>query len=84
MSVMIRTQISLTDDQMRRLRRAAGERGTSIAALIRDAEDQAVPDEAQDRLDRQRRAFALAGAFESSHSDTAERHDDVLAEKRRW
>jgi ferritin-like metal-binding protein YciE len=81
---MIRTQISLTDDQMRRLRRVARERGTSIAALIRDAVDRTVPDEAQDVLERQRRAFALAGAFASGHSDTAEGHDDVLTESRRW
>ncbi len=81
---MIRTQISLTEDQMRRLRRVASERGTSIAALVRDAVDRTVPDEAQDLLERQQRAFALAGAFASGHSDTAERHDDVLAEEPRW
>ncbi len=81
---MIRTQISLTEDQMRRLRREARERRTSIAAVVRDAVERAIPDEDADRLARQRRAFELAGAYDSGHRDTAERHDDVLAEQRRW
>ena len=81
---MIRTQISLTEHQLSRLRRVAQERKTSIAAVIRDAVDQVVPDEEQGRIDRQRRAFRLAGAFASGKRDTAERHDDVLAEQERW
>jgi hypothetical protein len=28
--------------------------------------------------------FGLVGAFSSGHSDTAERHDEVLAEEPRW
>jgi hypothetical protein len=81
---MIRTQISLTERQMDRLRRAASARGVSIAAVIREAVDRSVPDEAADRLARQHRAFGLAGAFSSGHGDTSERHDDVLAEEPRW
>ena len=81
---MIRTQISLSADQMRRLRRTARERGVSIAAVIRDAVDRSVPDEETDRLTRQRRAFGLTGAFDSGQRDTAERHDDVLADDSRW
>lgn len=81
---MIRTQISLSEDQMRRLRRAARERGVSIAAVIREAVDRTVPDADSDRVARQRRAFDLAGAFDSGHRDTAERHDDLLAEEQRW
>lgn len=69
---------------MRRLRRASRELGISIAAIIRDAVDRTVPDADEERLERQRRAFALAGAFGSGYSDTAERHDDVLAEEPRW
>jgi hypothetical protein len=81
---MIRTQISLTEHQMSRLRRVARERNVSVAAVIRDAVERIVPDEDQDRLERQRRAFGLAGAFASGQRDTAERHDDVLAEQDRW
>jgi hypothetical protein len=81
---MIRTQISLTEKQMSRLRRAASDRGVSIAAVIREAVDRFVPDEGAARLERQERAFGLAGAFSSGHRDTAERHDEVLGEESRW
>jgi Ribbon-helix-helix protein, copG family len=81
---MIRTQISLTDTQMRRLRRAARERHMSIAAVIREAVEQAIPDEDADRLARQRRAFELAGAFDSGQRDTAKRHDEILSEQTGW
>jgi hypothetical protein len=81
---MIRTQISLTETQMERLRHAASVRGVSIAAVIRDAVDQSVPAEGTDFMSRQHRAFALAGAFSSGHRDTADRHDQVLAERARW
>lgn len=81
---MIRTQISLTAKQMSRLRRAASARGMSVAAVIRDAVDRSVPDDAADRLARQQRAFGVAGAFSSGRHDTAERHDEALAEEPRW
>ncbi len=83
-TAVIRTQISLTDEQMERLKRTARRRRTSIAALIREAVDATVPDDASDRTARQRRAFALAGAYSSGRTDTSERHDEVLAEEPRW
>ena len=81
---MIRTQVSLTEHQMRRLRRASRERGVSIAALVREAVDRSLPDADDDLIARQRRAFGLAGAFASGHRDTAERHDEVLSEPGGW
>ena len=84
MHAMMRVQVPLTDDQMRRLRRAASERGASTAALIRDALDRTMPEEAQDRLERQQRAYGLAGAFTSGYPDTAERHDEGLGKEPRW
>ena len=41
---MIRTQISLTEDQMRRLRHEARRRHVSLAAVIRDAVERVVPE----------------------------------------
>jgi predicted DNA-binding protein len=81
---MIRTQISLTEAQHERLHRVARERGVSVATVIREAVEAAVPD--QDRLlqARQAKAFALAGAFHSGHADTASRHDEILAEAGAW
>jgi predicted DNA-binding protein len=45
MSTVIRTQISLTEEQMDRLRRVARRRHTSIAAIIRDAVDATVTED---------------------------------------
>jgi hypothetical protein len=84
MPIVIRTQISLTEAQMERLRREARRRHTSIAAIIRDAVDATVTDEDSDRSARHRRAFGLAGAFSSGRSDISERHDEVLGEEIRW
>lgn len=81
---MIRTQISLTEAQMRRLRRAAALRRVSVAFVIREAIEANLPEEETERTERQRRAFALAGAFESGHTDTAARHDEILTERPRW
>ncbi len=78
---MIRTQISLTPEQHERLQRVAGERGVSMSSVIREAVDAQVPDEDAEWRKRRERAFALAGAFRSGYTDTAERHDDVLAEE---
>ena len=84
MPAVIRTQISLTEAQMDRLRREARSRHTSIAAVIRAAVDAGVADEEADRLTRQRRAFGLVGAFSSGRSDVSERHDEALGEEARW
>lgn len=81
---MIRTQISLTEAQHQRLNRVARERGVSVAMLIRDAVEAAIPDEDASFRERQAKAFALAGAFHSGHSDTSARHDEILAEAGGW
>jgi hypothetical protein len=76
---MIRTQISLTEEQATRLRRVAARRGVSMAELIRQAIDRVVPADADERARRVERAVALAGKFDSGLSDVSERHDDYLA-----
>jgi predicted DNA-binding protein len=79
---MERTQISLTPDQMRRLRRASTERGVSMAHLVREAVDAYVADDTFARAELIRRALAAAGQFRSGATDVARRHDDYLAEDR--
>jgi hypothetical protein len=79
---MIRTQVSLTESQMARLRAEARRRHVSIAAVLRDAVDAAVPD---DGAERERRLAALLGAAGSVASGTgtvARDHDAVLGEDR--
>jgi hypothetical protein len=74
---MIRTQIQLTERQADRLRKAAAERGESIASIIRDAIDQALDQD--ERADRRRRALEAIGGYRSGQTDISERHDEYLA-----
>jgi predicted DNA-binding protein len=80
LTLMIRTQIQLTEEQARRLKRLAAERGVSIATVVRESVDQTL--ERASHEDRRARAIrALRDAdFRSGHADVAERHDDYLAE----
>lgn len=75
---MIRTQISLTEQQADRLRRLAAERRTSIAALIRDAVERVL--EGEDATRRRERFMTGAGAVGSGRpgSDAATEHDAEL------
>ena len=79
---MIRTQVSLTEDQMRRLRRAARHRHVSLAAVIRDAVDRVVPDEDDERRDRVDTLLAAAGSAASGTGHVARDHDAELAGER--
>lgn len=79
MLAMIRTQISLTEDQMRRLRREARRRKVSLASVVREAIDQAVPDEDVERARRIETMLAAAGGAASVSGTVARDHDDVLA-----
>jgi hypothetical protein len=75
---MIRTQISLTEEQMKRLRREAKRRHVSLAALIRDAVDRAVPDEDAERSARIDLLLEAAGSASSGTGTVATDHDAVL------
>lgn len=79
---MIRTQVSLTEEQMRRLRREARRRGISLAAVVREAIDRAVPDEDAARSARVEALLGVAGAAASGTGTVAREHDSLLAD--RW
>ena len=79
---MIRTQVSLTEDQMRRLRREAHSRHVSLAAVIRDAVDRVVPDDDAQRHARIETLLAAAGSAASGTGSVARDHDAVLAADR--
>ena len=75
---MIRTQIQLTEEQARHLRRIAAERGISVAALIREAVERMVAvDPGPARLER---ALSAIGRFASNRRDISTEHDRYLAD----
>ena len=74
---MIRTQIQLTEEQARELKRIAAERGISVAALIREAVERTVSVDSGPA--RWRRALAVVGRFGSGKKDISGDHDRYLA-----
>lgn len=81
---MVRTQVQLTEEEARELRRLAAERSTSAAALIRDGIDLLLrtrhrPSQAEVR----RRAIEAAGRYRSGVKDLGSHHDDYFAEASR-
>jgi len=77
---MIRTQIQLTEEQARRLRLAARERGVSMAEVVRRCIDRGLAAEVPGRAARYARAADLVGAFEdpTEARRVAESHDEYL------
>jgi hypothetical protein len=78
---MVRTQIQLTEEQSRKLKRVASRKGISVAEIIRQSVDnvlatEGLPDEDEIRA----RARSVFGAFQDSKSDVSQRHDDYLSE----
>lgn len=73
---MIRTQISMTEQQADALRRIAALRDQSQAAVLRDALDSLV--DADVRATRIARARRAMGAFRSGTTRTSIDHDEVL------
>jgi hypothetical protein len=76
---MQRTQIQLTDEQLSKLRRAAAARGISVAALIREAVDRELLDEA-DLSTRWERALSVVGKHQGDPANVSEDHDEYLAD----
>jgi hypothetical protein len=80
-TIMVRTQIQLTERQTQRLKALAKERGVSMAELIRQSVDKLLDSrEMLDWEERKRRAIAAAGKFRSGLPDLATNHDRYLAE----
>lgn len=78
MLTVVRTQVQLTEAQADALKRAAAERGTSMAGLIREAVDRTI---SQGEVPaRRRRALGAVGAFASGLSDVSAEHDRYVVE----
>jgi hypothetical protein len=79
--VMVRTQIQLTEEQARKVKKIAASRGVSMAEVIRDALEGAIrsyPGGASEQ--KRKRALEIIGKFRSGKRDVSRKHDAYLAE----
>lgn len=77
---MIRTQIQITPEQARSLKRLAAREGKSVAELIRLSVDNMLRSGGlKDQESLRQKASAAAGALKGPEN-LAENHDDYLAE----
>lgn len=78
---MVRTQIQLTEEQARALKKISLSRHLSIAELIRQAVDTIIKTNTViDTEERRKRALDIVGRFSSGKHDISRRHDKYLAE----
>lgn len=77
---MIRTQIQLTDEQVKRLRELSATSRESLAALIRKAVDQFIVSGNPDRSALYRQAEPVVGKYNSDSGDISIHHDRYLEE----
>jgi predicted DNA-binding ribbon-helix-helix protein len=77
---VVRTQIQLEEAQYQRLKEAARRESVSLAEMIRRCVERGLPEITNERAKRYAHARAVLGRFHSGRTDTAERHDDALAE----
>jgi len=76
---MVRTQIQLTEDQVKALKRISMPRRLSIAELIRRAVDTLIKSSTVvDVKERHRRAIEIVGQFSSGKRDISKNHDRYL------
>ncbi len=78
---MVRTQIQLTEEQVKILKNLASSRHLSIAELIRQAVNNLIRSSTiVDIEERRKRAIEAAGRFRSGLSDFSTEHDKYLEE----
>ena len=71
---MVRTQISLTDEQYLAVKHIAAERGVSFSAVIRETVDNLVE---LSRRGAAESVLSIAGIGRSGRADVSERHDEL-------
>ena len=77
--LMVRTQIQITEEQAKAVKRIALARHLSVAELIRRAVDIMVKSSpVADPEERLKRAIGIVGKFRSGKHDIAKRHDKYL------
>ena len=78
---MVRTQIQLTEEQVKALKKIALSRHLSIAEIIRQAVDTVIrTNTTVDIEERRKRAIDIVGRFSSGKRDISRKHDTYLVE----
>jgi len=81
---MTRTELTLTDEQLRFLRSQAEREGLSVSEVLRRILDPLIPRREEPEVPSteqgRERALRAVGKFASGDHDIAENHDDYLAE----
>jgi predicted Ser/Thr protein kinase len=78
---MVRTQIQLTEEQAKKIKKIAASRGVPMAEVIRDAVDGAIRSGAGTvSEERRKRALEIVGKFRSGKRDVSKKNDAYLTE----
>ncbi len=78
---MVRTQIQLTEEQVKVIKKMAASRHVSGAELIRRAVNAMIKSgTAAEPEERRKRATEIVGKFSSGKRDVSRKHDKYLAE----
>jgi len=78
---MVRTQIQLTEEQAKAVRKMAISRHLSVAELIRRAVDTMIKSTTViDAEERYKRAMDIVGKFSSGKRDISKKHDTYLTD----
>lgn len=78
---MVRTQIQLTEEQSKSLKKLASKRHESLAALIRKSVDILLKSESLiSEEERKQRAIDVSGKFRSGKHDLSVEHDKYLSD----
>lgn len=76
---MVRTQIQITEEQSRALKKIAAQRKISVAELIRQGIDFYLHVYGTvSQKEKRQRAIEAAGRFHSGQTDLSEKHDEYL------
>lgn len=78
---MIRTQIQLTEEQVKTLKKIANKKQVSLAELIRQGVNALMRLSGEVSIEeRKKRAIVAAGRFHSGKQDISTKHDAYLTE----
>jgi len=76
---MVRTQIQLTEEQVRKVKKIAASRGVPMAEIIRDAVEVTIRSGTA-LEEKRKRSLEIIGKFRSGKKDVSKKHDIYLAE----